>query len=212
MQWAVASATHIGKRSEQQDRALVSDGFYAVFDGLGGHRDGALAAETARDTMADCLDDGSTVLDAANAANEAVLDLDPNSRRMSAHGCPGTTLAGICPAHNTVVWCGDSHVYRYRNGDLIRLTKPHGIGRWLSKCLGTPGKNKSDGLPLDPLPGDTYLICSDGLDHLPLDEVRDILDDGGVASMQHVADALIDAAVAHENCSDNITVVVAICT
>ena len=36
MQWAVASATHIGKRSEQQDRALVSDAFYAVFDGMGG--------------------------------------------------------------------------------------------------------------------------------------------------------------------------------
>ena len=157
--------------------------------------------------MADCLDDGSTVLDAANAANETVLDLDPYSRHMSSRGCPG-----IHPGQNTVIWCGDSHVYRYRDWHLTRLTDPHGIGRWLSKCLGMPGKNKSDGLPLDPFRGDVYLICSDGLDHLPLDEVRDILDDVDLISVRYVADALIDAAVAHENCSDNITVVVAICT
>ena len=212
MQWSVASATHIGKRSEQQDRALVGDDFYAVFDGMGGHRNGALAAETARDTMKERIAAGDTALDAANAANEAVLDLDPYSRKMSSQGCPGTTLAGICPAQNTVIWCGDSHVYRLRDGDLTRLTEPHGVGRWISKCLGMPGKNRSEGLSLDPLPGDTYLICSDGLDHLPIDEVCDILCLLAIADVQDVTDALISAAAEHENCSDNITVVVAICT
>jgi len=206
--WSASAMQRIGKREEQQDRWLLDEaaGTYAVFDGLGGHRDGALAASTATAALQNRLDAGDTIADALNKTNDAVLDLDPDSRRMSAYGCPGTTVAGICVPQNTVFWCGDSHVYRLRAGVMDRLTKPHVIwGSRLLACLGMPGDHRSDALPLDPLPGDQYLICSDGLDCLPPEAVERIW--RSTNNPQHAVDQLLEAAVAHARYSDNITVV-----
>jgi protein phosphatase len=115
-----------------------------------------------------------------------------------------------------LVQVGDSRLYRLRGGALRQLSCDQSeIGRQLfegriseEQARSMPGRNiiecaigeaperfRADVDWGDALPGDTFLLCSDGLsDALENDRIRTLLERHRAASLQAAADALVDNA------------------
>ena len=137
-----------------------------------------------------------------------------------------TTASAILhgPTHSCVVHIGDSRVYRMRGAELTQLTHDHS---WVEEQVraGTltpaaarqhPWRNvvtralsggddpDIDVVEIDPLPGDRYLLCSDGLFGVVPDEQIGALVADRSASLEDICGRLIDAANAAGG-PDNIT-------
>jgi protein phosphatase len=184
------SATDVGRvRSNNQDSHLVREGeLFAVADGMGGHQGGEVASATALEILARAYDEASTatLVRAVRSANQAVFDKasgDPDLKGM------GTTLTALADVETpegrklAIVNVGDSRLYRLRQSALEQLTEDHSLvaslfrqGRItaeemeshpqrniLTRALGIDEAVAVDSWEVDPVPGDRFLICSDGL-------------------------------------------------
>ncbi len=118
---------------------------------------------------------------AVEAANSAVHEL--GKREARAHGA-GTTCTVLCIRGQRGVLChvGDSRLYVRRAGELHQLSLDHSFiadavrqgfspeqaadmfpSNLLSRAIGPLARVRVDTLEFEVLPGDTYLLCSDGL-------------------------------------------------
>jgi PPM family protein phosphatase len=156
------------------------------------------------------------------AANDGIL-----SRVRTEPSCAGmgTTLTALASAGDVCVLAhvGDSRAYRLRRGELALLTRDH---TWvqqqvdagmltpdgarhharasvLTRALGVPN-TPADVAAVDVLPGDLFLLCSDGLTTMLEDtELRGLLLAG--ADLESTAARLVAEANARGGV-DNITV------
>jgi PPM family protein phosphatase len=148
---------------------------------------------------------------------------DPKLRGM------GTTFAGILVVEDGVLVAhvGDSRVYRMRDGELEQLTEDHSLlndyikmkklteeeianfphKNVIVRALGMKDSVKVDTRLDKPKPGDTYVLCSDGLcGPLTDEEIREVVATTG--DLKTAGHKLIEKA--NENGGpDNITVVLA---
>lgn len=227
------AATDVGRvRSVNQDNLLAMTSFFAVADGMGGHRGGEVASRIAVDTLAADLDGVSDVevhVAAVRAANEAILHsaaTDPDLYGM------GTTLCtlGLTEIDGTeqlvITNVGDSRVYRYVDDHLEQITLDHSLvedllrqGRLspeeaedhpqrnvLTRALGVAHDVEVDHFVLPVVHGDRFLLCSDGLfNEVSEPDIASML--GAVESPDDAAQELVDAANRAQS-RDNITVVV----
>ncbi len=148
---------------------------FGVFDGMGGEEKGETAAYLAAKTIRDWpMDHGrNSLLDACREANRLICSFAASS---GLH-VSGTTAALLLFSPEEIYSCnvGDSRVYRIHGDQLIQVSEDHvyhmGQGRKgpLYQYLGIP----EDELKIDPkieqflpVPGDRYIICSDGLTDL----------------------------------------------
>lgn len=233
MKFTFAGHTDLGQVRARNEDALLQlplRGLAAVADGMGGHAAGDVASRIAVDVLDDRTrdlgpDPRSALVDAVHAAHQAILKAaraDPELQGM------GTTLtallldAGQC----IIVQVGDSRAYRWRDDTLEQLTrdqtwvqqqveagtlsperaKDHPFSSILTGALGIE-EEEIDVEVVEPgvEPGDTFLLCSDGLvarleDDDLLAVLRDHPDDIDAA-----AHALVDAAN-EAGGPDNITV------
>jgi serine/threonine protein phosphatase PrpC/CRP-like cAMP-binding protein len=118
---------------------------------------------------------------AVEAANSAVHELGKRDSR--AHGA-GTTCTVLCIRGQRGVLChvGDSRLYVRRAAELHQLSLDHSFiadavrhgfspeqaadmfpSNLLTRAIGPLARVRIDTLEFDVLPGDTYLLCSDGL-------------------------------------------------
>ena len=177
-------------RAVNQDNLLVVDGrLFAVADGMGGHRGGEVASAVALESLADHHDEDTTasLVNAVARANDAVFQRsvhEPELRGM------GTTLVALALAVGpdgrerlAMTNVGDSRAYRFREGRLVQLTEDHSLveslvrqGRIspeeaashpqrniITRALGVDPQVEVDSWELPAVPGDRYLLCSDGL-------------------------------------------------
>jgi PPM family protein phosphatase len=181
-------------RDENQDRmsgCVVPLGhLYIVADGMGGHKGGALAAQTVVEELqrhigqAAPVDPADTVIAAAfRAANDAVYKKahsgDPATEGM------GTTavLLLISGRVAKLAHVGDSRAYLYRNGALSQMTTDHTIvqrmvqagmlkpdeasdhpqSSVLERAIGSTPTVEIDINSHQLQAGDALLLCSDGL-------------------------------------------------
>ncbi|MFD4690072.1 MerR family transcriptional regulator [Streptomyces sp. NPDC058463] len=186
-----AALAHPGAvRESQQDAAYAGARLLAVADGFGEGGAGASAAAidalkpVARGAV-DSADLLGTLQDAADRASQAVREAVAGS------GAPaesGTTLTALLWTGSRLglVHIGDSRAYVLRGGELFRITHDdtlvqsmiddgsltedeaasHPQRALLLKALvGAPGEDgaRPDVRLHDTLPGDRYLLCSDGL-------------------------------------------------
>jgi serine/threonine protein phosphatase PrpC len=140
MAWTIGHAQHIGARAEQQDRVLTmaldgDDAHLCVLaDGMGGHPRGAEAAQAVIDAAADVrgrsLDDPFGVLEhllqRAHARIRALSD---------GHSSPGSTCVAALLHGPEAFWAhvGDSRLYLFRAGNLIRSTEDHSLAVLVAK-------------------------------------------------------------------------------
>jgi PPM family protein phosphatase len=245
----IAGLTDTGLVRSQNEDAIVLDSarrFAILADGMGGYNAGEVASSMAttvvRDRIAQGLDASrddaedfsirgrqlhELVVSAISAANTAIFD--------AAHAEPeyhgmGTTIIAAVFGHEkvTIAHVGDSRAYRFRNGELSRITRDHSLlqeqidaglidaamARFSqSKNLVTRAVGVGADVEVEihdhPLqPSDLYLLCSDGLsDMLSDEEIGEIL-----ANAQDSLEASCGTLVkcANDNGGfDNISVVLA---
>ena len=189
----------------------------AVFDGMGGHGAGSVAAVLAAAMLNEHAatraggggHDQAWLETALQACADTVTDvgsLRPETRIM------GAVVAGLLLGRHTVLAfnVGDARVYVYEGGYLSQLTTDHrssSSGR-LTRSLGGTGVREAvapDVVDMDRRVTRRYLLCSDGLsDTLDFDVLRDLV---AAESATTAAEALVAAAVSAGS-HDNVTVAV----
>lgn len=192
-----------------------------VADGMGGHKAGEIASSLAVTSIRAEL--GPWLLQAGkdpstqaikDAMELAVLNVNRAIFRASlanpSHSGMGTTLVlGVFRRARLVLGhIGDSRCYRWRNNELVQLTKDHSLMQeqidagWLTpeQAAQAPGKNLitralgiGHAVALEihehtVEAGDLYLMCSDGLSNMVNDTVMAQVLRGGAALPQIAAE------------------------
>lgn len=177
-------------------------GLLVLADGMGGCRGGEIASALAVDAIMRAFREakelpgsGAAPLLAYAAVNRANQEIFEAAQQHPQYQGMGTTvvLVFFCDNRATIASIGDSRVYRLRAGDLAQLTVDHTVvqeqlekgeispqeARYsrhrglLTRALGVDPVVEVDIRELPVLPGDVYLLCSDGFYEM-LDE-REIL-------------------------------------
>ncbi len=223
--WVVGTASSAGLTRQENQDAYWADpnrGF-AIADGIGGRPGGGLAASTAIRSFADRLEPQSSMGDTLAALAAAENDVLA-SRQAAGLDNAGTTFVALTAtrlATCTVVWCGDSRLYRFRDGGLELLTVDHslenellaetgrGIGqsslrglplRALTRYMGVESDFEPDMRILVPKVGDRYLLCSDGVHgQLSARVIGDVLASATCAGAATALVGLADLAGGHDN-------------
>lgn len=192
---------------KSEDRYII-----AVADGMGGHNRGDVASNDVLKNLQFYYHDLPMGLGASEYYEAVVEWLDSINNFIASKGRAdeqyqgmGTTLVALsyyCGDFYTVN-CGDSRLYRFRDGQLTQLTTDHSLNELLGEekhtniitnCIGggcTSSYADMVQITNDVKTGDLYMLCSDGLtDMVPVDKITELL--AGDAD----ANALCEAAIA----------------
>ncbi len=224
------SLSHVGAvRTLNEDRCFAAPelGVYAVADGMGGHAAGDIASTAVVQALA-TIGPAVTANDLLARLEDRMLHVNAAIRAVAeARGqLVGTTVAVLIVFGSdfACVWAGDSRIYRIRGGAIEQLTRDHTEVQALvdsgaltpEEARDWPRRNvitRAVGVRPEPElelvhcvlePGDTFVICSDGLTtHVEDAAIRDRADG---AEPQDACDALVALALERGG-SDNVTVV-----
>lgn len=184
---------------ENLDRFVIG-----VADGMGGHNAGEVASELVLQNLKFYFNDlpkGLTSGELEEVMNEWLQSIhqtvNARGRANKSMSEMGTTLVGLIYYGKRFFWlnCGDSRLYRLRDGQLEQLTTDHSLinangekkhSNVITNCIGAG----CDDTFIDMieftnnfLPGDTYVLCTDGLNDMVPDEViREMLVNGATAN------------------------------
>ena len=204
-------------------------GLFVVADGMGGMTAGDVASAaivTALDQIA-ATDDTPALMQAVRARLSAVnASLLALAERRGPGIVIGSTVAGLVvrDGHFACFWAGDSRVYRYRAGELDRLTRDHSLvqdmvdagllapadaethphASVIQRAVGIEAELTLDGVHAAAEAGDVFLLCSDGLTRMVNDE--ELEHQLGQAPIEAVSAALLDL-VLRRGAKDNVTTV-----
>jgi len=222
----LAAGTSVGLvRTHNEDSAYVGRWLCAVADGMGGHVAGGVASTAVVDALhpfdigvsspAELTSVLGHAVAAASARMAAMIAADPSLAGM------GSTLVAMLWTDNHVgaANIGDSRAYLVRHGALRQISEDH----TMSKLVANPAPaqisaflvryldgrlDRSAGLTgRATLPGDRFLICSDGLSGvLEPGVIRDV-----PISVKDADEAVTELIrLTHQaGAPDNVTVIVA---
>ena len=207
--------THFIRNSEFSTQASLNHNdryLVAVADGMGGHNRGDVASNDVLRNLQYYFSDIPEKLNAGDFNEVMVEWLDSINNFVASKGRAdeqfkgmGTTLVGLAYYYGDFysMNCGDSRLYRFRQGELTQLTTDHSLNNMLgsekhtniiTNCIGG-GCNSSymDLVRISEVwPDDVFLLCSDGLtDMLPNQEIARLLNDG--ADAMALGDAAVEA-------------------
>jgi len=190
-QWERGAASQQGGRHEQQDRWGVfqppgQQGLLAIVaDGMGGHLEGALGAQTVVDVARNFIQNPPDSL-----RTDPTAALDQLCRRMhdtiNDHSeTARSTVAMVWLDHDRAHWLniGDSRLYHFRRGRRLMRTRDHSAVQLLMdlgeidesqmashpaqnrlyRCLGGADSPKPDTGHFAVQSGDLLALCSDGV-------------------------------------------------
>lgn len=228
------SRTDVGRvRNVNEDAYLarVQDALWAVADGMGGHAKGGWASTQ----IVAALDAVNLPVDFEAAVEAARAALEQANETICLAGIAEgkvigstVTLLLVRDHRYAVLWAGDSRLYRIRGGELELLTTDHSqveqmvarglltreeaenhpMAHMLSRAVGARLDLALDQRFGEVLPGDMFLLCSDGLTR--------IVDDREIGALlvqdapRRAASSLVDLAL-ERGAADNVTVVVVGC-
>lgn len=203
-----SAATHPGrKRSRNEDRLVERPdlGLWAVADGAGGHG----AGDVASTAIADALMAIPPGLSAAEMLAQLRLRLgavngELRLRAQERGGIIASTVVVLLlrGGHYAALWAGDSRIYLWRGDRLHRVTHDHSVVQELvdagtlsaadaeahpqsniiTRAVGAETDLVLDKVADRLLPGDRFLLCSDGVfKELPEAEIARLVASGADA-------------------------------
>lgn len=177
--------------TDDVDRYLI-----AVADGMGGHNCGEVASSDVLHNLQFFFSDIPVGLD-ASSFNEAIYEwLSSINHTFVSKGAyderykkMGTTLVAWAYYGHQFYWmnCGDSRIYHYHANTLTQLSTDHSLSTLvgdtqhsniITNCIGGGCKNSFIDIVCctdEVMPGDSFLLCSDGL--------TDMLSDSRIAEL-----------------------------
>jgi len=228
------AASDIGKhRSSNQDSGYSGYQLFFVADGMGGHAGGDIASaitsqrvaltDSKYDTVEEAIESLKAGVIEANSMLTGTVVEHPELQGM------GTTFSGLLIHGSQIITAhiGDSRIYRMRSGQVEQITKDHtfvqklvDLGRIteeealvhprrsvLMRVLGdVQGDPELDIALFDALPGDRWMVCSDGLSGVVPDDVMANILASSVPT-EEAAELLVGEALEH-GAPDNVTVVI----
>jgi protein phosphatase/serine/threonine-protein phosphatase Stp1 len=227
------SASHAGTKRSHNEDAYVDRpdmGMFAVADGAGGHQ----AGEVASGMIAEALEAIPSDLTAAELLAEVRLAIERTHvalREEAARRGPDVVVASTVVVmlargdHFACLWAGDSRAYLLRGGVLRQITRDHSLVQELldagtigpDEVMNHPRGNvitravgaEVDDFVLDKVsdrlvPGDRFLLCSDGLcKTVPEDQLAELL---AAPNGTSPSESLVEAALLLQ-VTDNVTAV-----
>jgi len=194
--------------TENNERFVI-----ALADGMGGHRAGEVASEQTLSSLKFFINDiprglsisefNETMVEWLHFINETINrrgHSDPSLLDM------GTTLVAVIYYGGKLFWlnCGDSRLYRLRDGKLQQITTDHSLSNAngekkhsniITNCIGAGCKDSYIDLyefTADFKSGDTYMLCSDGLnDMVDFEDIEQLMNKG--CSANGLCEAAIEA-------------------
>lgn len=164
------------------------------------------------------VDSTQWMVEAVEASNRAVFEYAAQNPRLRGMG---TTLVALHVSRTTekghfaveIAHVGDSRCYRLRDGRLEQLTEDHSLvaeqvrfgqitqeeAEWspmrnvITRAIGSQAMVETEIHRHSAKSGDVYLLCTDGLVHVPLRVMEKILNQRGL-QLDAAAGALINAA------------------
>lgn len=136
MEFSTHSYTTKSKlHKNNEDSHLICDDYIIVADGMGGERDGDIASRLAIESIDSILSENVSRLiseaDIKKMLTKAVLSADSRisdyiEKNPDSFGMGTTTLLAVKRDEELFIsWCGDSHCYSYRGGQVTSITKDH---------------------------------------------------------------------------------------
>ena len=166
----------------------------------------------------------SAAKDALAGANRQLIDL---ARSSGSQQSIGTTVVGIAIADGDFrcFWMGDSRAYRFRDGYLSRISRDHSLVQKLidagmlspedaehhenanvvTRAVGVSEQVEVDVVSGDAVPGDQFLLASDGLTRVVEDD--EIASELQSSPPDQAADKLIELVLSR-GAPDNVTIVI----
>lgn len=208
-------------------------------DGMGGHSGGALASHIVVTAFVNEFITSTklTPSDAlAKSLSEAQLAIKAEVNDNAAPPDMGTTLVAVYVSDSDLHWLsvGDSHLYLYRKGEVIKLNEDHSMAAVLDdlveigrleteEALSDPQRSalrsyvSVDDIPLVDIQSklnylsskDKLILASDGLDTITLKDIETIIDKNKNKSPDFISSKLLTAVeLAKAPNQDNASVVV----
>jgi serine/threonine protein phosphatase PrpC len=234
MGFECASRTDVGLKRKINEDSVFADperGLWVVADGMGGHEAGEIASAMVTDALrnlppCDDLDElASEAVAAIQRVNRELIDLARASDRQQTIG---TTVVGLAIANGAYrcFWMGDSRAYLFRGGELARISHDHSLDQNLvdagmlkpedaeshananliTRAVGVAEHADVDVVAGEAMPGDRFLLASDGLTRVvPDDEIAAELER---SSPGEAVDRLTETVLAR-GAPDNVSLIVA---
>ena len=227
-----ASKSHVGMVRQVNEDAcldLPENRLWVVADGMGGHAAGDYVSSLIVDSLRSLpvgrsLDEYTAALRTELTRVNAAVREETANRGVTMMGSTVVVLAarglrGVC------LWAGDSRLYRLRDGELERISRDHSYVQDLqdsgllseadarvhpranivTRAIGVEAQLELSVVDLLIAPGDSYLLCSDGLNKTVEDhEIRDVLSH---AQPDEIARSLVHLGL-NRGAPDNITTLV----
>lgn len=227
-----SAKSHVGrvrKINEDSILALPDQRIWVVADGMGGHEAGDYASQTIVDSVA-VIPPDMPPADLMRALRQAIITAHERIHTAAEtrfRTTVGSTVVALIltDTHFVAFWAGDSRIYLLRDGQISMLTSDHSVvGEFVAagemtwdEAESHPQSNAitravgvGDTLDLDKvrgevLPGDRFLLCSDGLTkYAGFKFLENILAE---TPLETVADTLLNHAL-DSGGGDNVSIIV----
>jgi len=231
--WVSGVRTDVGTvRAVNEDAVLAKPdiGLWAVADGMGGHKVGDIASSKIVDALA-AVNDCTSLSDCVDVIEDCLIDVNQLMLEYAQIMFDGSTMGStvvvmvIKGRVGACLWVGDSRLYRFRNQQLVQLTRDHSqleemieLGlitreasenhpnrNVITRAVGVEAQLSVDMTLFTTQVGDSFLLCSDGLYNAVAHE--EIVQSMTVRDVQQSTDQLVEKALGY-GAKDNVSVIV----
>ncbi len=232
MKWSQATEVGLVRKLNEDSICIIPElAFFAVADGMGGHKSGEVASNMALESMAKKLKSSNKsnltdrLLEGVRQANR---DIYNSSRQKGINHGMGTTLTAVIIKEKGLILAhvGDSRAYLIREGNISPLTEDHSLVQEmlrhggitkeqakdhphrnvLTRALGIAPSVDVDLKRFELFSGDIVVLCTDGLYNLVSDRtIKELV--LSASKPEQAVKNLVDEAIKAGG-TDNISVIV----
>lgn len=232
IRWSSAQDTNVGMVREINEDSIISvpeTQLWAVADGMGGYEAGNVASDMIVKTLA-AVTNKPSLNELVDSVEDSLIDVNHRILEYADIMLDGRTLGStvvslLIKGHVGVcLWAGDSRLYRYRNNELVQLSRDHSqVEELVQQGFLTPEEAEShpdsnvitraigashdiyiDINAFSVQLGDTFLLCSDGLYNMVSRE--EIIHSISSLPIDEAVDSLIQKAL-DNGANDNVSVI-----